>query len=191
MADALDYNFLVTAHQPLNDWVIFLEMWFYLLMLFIISVTILYQTGLMQWMFSQHCGCWCGAPGHRWPQCWQRTHAFPRCLKVKTICSRKLLWFDFKWWALLLSCISILNSLFPAYGKIWDNAISDNGLVPWGSKPLSGMALSHTENNADFLTIRSWRSHPNAFSSEILLILIIKYIYYVFKRSNFFKGPMC
>ena len=36
----------------------FFKMWFHFLMLFTLCAIVLYETGPIQWMFSQHCGYW-------------------------------------------------------------------------------------------------------------------------------------
>ena len=47
----------------------FFKIWFHFLMLFILCAIFLYETGPIQWMFSQHCGYWWPggalAPGHQ------------------------------------------------------------------------------------------------------------------------------
>ena len=58
----------ILVAKPLNDWVIFFKMWFHFLMLFTLCAMILYETGPIQWLFSQHCGYWWPgalAPGHQ------------------------------------------------------------------------------------------------------------------------------
>ena len=58
LTHVLSFLWLI-LHQPLNDWVIFcFKMWFYFLILFSISAIFLYENGSIQWMFSQHCGCY-------------------------------------------------------------------------------------------------------------------------------------
>ena len=52
-------------------------------MLFTLCAIVLYETGPIQWMFSQHCGYWWPgalAPGHQQPQCWLRNHAYPNVM---------------------------------------------------------------------------------------------------------------
>ena len=46
----------------------FIKMWFHFFMLFTLCAIVLYETGPIQWMFSQHCGYWWPgalAPGHQ------------------------------------------------------------------------------------------------------------------------------
>ena len=62
----------VPHNLTLNNWVIFLEMQFCLLILSSRSAIFLCKTGPIQWIFCQHGGYWCSGakvPGHQYLQC--------------------------------------------------------------------------------------------------------------------------
>ena len=64
----------------------FFKMWFHFLMLFNLCAIFLYETGPIEWMFSQHCGYWwlgALAPGHWSVATVLTTHpCVSRCLRV-------------------------------------------------------------------------------------------------------------